>query len=71
MKHDMCSIGDKSVANWQETVRFPEHDLITSGAFGFRVKEIGHPRRAKLSSKDDAVADTKPHVKPMRGGRSK
>jgi hypothetical protein len=24
------------------------------------------PTRAKLSSKDDAVADTKPHVKPMR-----
>jgi|SRR5215469_2053518 len=43
MKHDMRRVRDKSITSRQKTVGFTEHDLITSGAFRFRVKEIGYP----------------------------
>lgn len=62
MKHDVRRVRDKPITSRQETVGFAEHDLITSGAFGFRVKEIGYPPSTKLSYKDEAVADPKPHV---------
>jgi hypothetical protein len=41
---------------------FVEPDLIMSGAFRFRVKEIEHPPSTKLTYKVEAVVDPKPRV---------
>ena len=62
MKHDMRRVRDESIMSRQETVGFAEHDPITSGTFGFRVKGIRYPPSSKLSHKDQAIADPKPHV---------
>lgn len=66
VKRDVRCVRDKPITTRQETVGLPEHDLETSGTFGFWVKEIGYPPCSKLSHKDHAIADPKPYVEPMR-----
>jgi hypothetical protein len=41
---------------------FAEPDLIMSGVFRFRMKEIEYPPSTKLTYKVEAVVDPKPRV---------